>query len=66
MGRERVSRRAWRHLLSRSVESEARVKVKESLRTVWSGQCRPVDGVFGHWVTGAVRMKLFRERKFER
>jgi len=66
MGRERVSRRAWRHLLSGSVESEALVAVKESLRTFWSGQGRPVDGVFGHWVTGTVRMKLFREWNFER
>jgi hypothetical protein len=66
MGRERVSRRAWRHLLSGSVESEALVTVKESLRTFWSGQGRPVDGVFGHWVTGIVRRKLFREWNFER
>jgi len=66
MSRERVSRRAWRHLLSGSVESEALVALKESLRTVWSGQSRPVGGVFGHRVTVTVRMMLFREQRFER
>lgn len=66
MGCERVSRRAWRHLLSGSVKSEALVALKESLRAVWSEQSRPVGDVFGYQVTVTGKMKLFREWELER